>query len=121
MSESHVCNVPDRHPVFPDAHPSMATHYSTLALIILSLLLLALLAREWSRMERRVGELMKRVRDLEQANLQRLPYKSYEEILNAMAALDKEMTERTFYNSLIENAKAHLTNAMSAGTKREQK
>ena len=91
------------------------------ALVVLSIICLLFITREWSRRDKQINNLTRRVNDLEQANLQRLPFRSYEEILNAMAALDKELEERNFYNSLIENAKGHLTNAMSAGTKREKK
>jgi hypothetical protein len=101
----------------------MATDYSTLALIILilSLICLYLLSREWNRREKQITELTKRVRDLEQANLQRLPYKSFEEILNGMAALEILEREAEFKTDVIQNAKAHFVNAMAAGTKRENK
>jgi len=42
------------------------------------------------------------------------------EIMHAMAALNKELAERKFDNDLIENAMGHMTNALSAGTKREK-
>lgn len=99
----------------------MAIHYSTIAVIVLSLVCLLLLAREWSRVERKMNELTKRVRDLENANMQRLPYKSFEEILNGMAALEILEREAEFKSDIIANAKAHFTNAMAAGTKRETK
>jgi hypothetical protein len=98
----------------------MAMDFSSL-IIFVSLICLFLLGREWARREKQISDLTKRIRDLETANRQRLPYRSYEEILNAMAALDKELSERNFYTSLIENAKGHLANAMKAGTKRETK
>lgn len=36
-----------------------------------------------------------------------------------MAALDALASEESFKQTLIENAKAHLTNSLAAGTKRE--
>lgn len=100
----------------------MDNAFSALTIIVLALAIfcLYLLSREWSRREKQIADLLKRVRDLEKANLQRLPYRSYEELLNAMAAIDKELGERSFYISLLENAKGHIANAMKAGTKREK-
>lgn len=97
---------------------------STLLIVIiiaLSLLCLFLLSREWVRREKQISELTKRIRALEQANLQRLPYKSFEEILNGMAALEILEREADFKQDLIQNAKAHFVNAMASGTKREPK
>jgi len=119
-SESHRHDLDNYHlPAFDVG--SMATNTLIVIILILTLICLYFLAREWNRRDRQIDDLRKRVRDLEQANLQRLPHKSFEEILNAMVALDKEITERNFQTSLLENAKGHLTNAMAAGTKRENK
>ncbi len=63
--------------------------------------------------------LEKRVEKLELAGKQRLPGRSYEEILDAMAALDALEHEEQFKNDLRQNAKAHLIKAMTVGTKRE--
>lgn len=108
---------------FLDAPNPMATDISTLLIVViiaLSLIVLFLLSREWTRRERQISELTKRVRDLENAQLQRLPYKSFEEILNGMAALDILEQEADFKTEVIRNAKAHFSNAMTAGTKREK-
>ena len=101
--------------------PTMATNTLTIITIALGLICLYFLAREWNRQEKQITDLAKRVRDLETANVQRLPYKSFEELLDAMAALNKEIEERKFQTSLIENAAGHIANAMKVGTKRETK
>lgn len=88
--------------------------------IVLSIITAALIARELDRQSRRYRNLEERIKKLEEANSQRLPYRSFEELLDAMAALDKELEERSFYNSLLENAKGHIANAMKVGTKREK-
>ena len=89
--------------------------------ILLVILCSLLLGREWSRYEKRIHALEESVKNLETSNRQRLPYKAFEEILNAMAALDKEKTEMEFHVSLIDNARGHIANAMKAGTVREKK
>jgi hypothetical protein len=102
----------------------MAPNPSTILIfiiLILSLFCLYLLGREWSRREKQIEDLRKRVRSLEQANLQRLPYPAFEEILNGMAALDVLERESEFKQDVIKNAKAHFSNAMAAGTRREKK
>jgi hypothetical protein len=101
----------------------MAINYSTLTVIVLvlSLLSLFLLSREWNRRDKQISDLRKRVLDLEKANIQRLPYKSFEEILNGMAALEVLERETDFKKDVIQNAKAHFTSAMAAGTRREKK
>jgi hypothetical protein len=90
-------------------------------IVTLSIACLFLLSHEWNRREKQITELTRRVRELEKANVQRLPYKSFEEILNGMAALDILERESEFKRDVIANAKAHFTNAMSTGTKREKK
>lgn len=89
-------------------------------IILLSILSMLLLWREWARKEKRIENLEKQVADLQKANCQRLPYKSFQELLDAMVAIDKELEERNFYNSLLENAKGHIANAMAVGTKRQK-
>jgi hypothetical protein len=79
-----------------------------------------LLAREWNCRERQLRDLAKRVNDLEAANRQRLPYKSFEELLDAMAALDIELETRKLQTDYLENVKGHIANAMKVGTKGEK-
>lgn len=62
----------------------------------------------------------KRITTLEEANRLRLPYKSYEEILDAIAAHNLYMEQKKFEVSLLENEHAHLVKAMQVGTKRER-
>ena len=88
---------------------------------LLSIVVLAFLALEIYRTYSRINDMEMRIRNLEDANRLRLPHRSQEELLNAMAVLDKELEERNFYNSLIENAHGHIANALSVGTKREKK
>lgn len=89
-------------------------------IILLSILSMLLLCRDWSRREKQIEKLEKQIADLQKANCQRLPYKSFQELLDAMIALDKEIEERKFQTSLLENAAGHIANAMSVGTKREK-
>lgn len=89
--------------------------------IVLLILCFVLLGREWSRNEKRIHALEQAVEKLETSNKQRLPYKAFEDLLNAMAALDKEQTEMEFHVSLIDNARGHIANAMKVGTNRETK
>lgn len=87
---------------------------------LLSIVVLILVIREFISGLARFQHLEKRVDDLEKANRQRLPYKSFEEILNGMAALDVLERETDFKQNVIANAKAHFSKAMAAGTKREE-
>lgn len=87
---------------------------------------MALLMREWfegknrlSNVEKKNEDLETRVSKLEAAHSKRMPYASAESILDAMAALDALAAEESFKQTLIENARAHLTNSLAAGTKRE--
>jgi hypothetical protein len=89
-------------------------------IIFLVSICLFLIGREWARNEKRIQDMEKRVTDLESASRQRLPYKAFEEMLDAMAALDKEKTEMEFHTSLIDNAMGHMANAMKVGTVREK-
>ena len=78
-----------------------------------------LLYVEWRKTDIRLNDIETRMHKLETANRQRLPYRAMEEMLDAMAALDKEKTEMEFHVSLIDNAIGHMTNAMKTGTTRE--
>jgi hypothetical protein len=93
-------------------------------ILLLVFICALILYREWAeakrRNEKRIQDMEKRVTDLEAASRQRLPYKAFEEMLNAMAALDKEKTEMEFHTSLIDNAMGHMANAMRVGTVREK-
>jgi hypothetical protein len=60
-----------------------------------------------------------RIKTLEDATPKRLPYKAADEVLDAMAALTKELAEQNYHRDLIENAIGHLHNVMATGTKRE--
>ena len=91
-----------------------------ITIILLIAFCAILLFRDWQRQESRLREMEKRIQDLEAANRQRLPYKAFEEMLNAMAALDKEKSESEFRTSLIDNAIGHMANAMKVGTTREK-
>lgn len=101
----------------------MAIYYSTLTLIILvlSIVCLSLLLREWNRREKQMAELTKRVRDLENANNKRLPHRAADELLDAMAVLDLEIEKQEIETERLKNIQAHITNAMATGTKREAK
>lgn len=79
----------------------------------------ALLYGAWIHTDRRLTGIETRMHELETANRQRLPYRAMEEMLNAMAALDKEKSEMEFHVSLIDNAIGHMSNAMKTGTTRE--
>jgi len=91
-----------------------------LAIVLLSILSMYLLARDWTRRERQIEKLEKQIADLQQANRQRLPYKSFEELLDAMAALDVELESRKLQTDFLENARGHIANAMKVGTKGEK-
>lgn len=82
--------------------------------VVIGILVLFQIYREWKR-------LTDRIEKLEKAARLRMPHEAMLDILNAMAALDREQTEMTFWASMIENAKGHLSNALAAGTKREGK
>lgn len=68
----------------------------------------------------RFSNLEKRIQKLEDAGKMRLPFRSQDEMLNALAAIDALEHEQAFKNNLLENAKAHVIKAMQVGTKREE-
>lgn len=93
---------------------------TTIALIaiicLLALACLFLLHRDYCRT---IANLEARIAKLELIAPKRIPYKAADELLDAMAALTKEMAEQDFHRDLIMNAAGHITNALATGTKRE--
>lgn len=88
-------------------------------IILLIAVCVCLMFREWHRTEARISGIEERMHELEAVNRKRMPYKAMEELLDAMAALDKEKSEMQFHVSLIDNARGHMMNAMKSGTVRE--
>ena len=88
--------------------------------LLLVIVCLGLSLYDRYRCDQQMQNLKSRIRKLEEANRQRLPYKSFEELLNAMAALDVELSERKLQTDFLENARGHIANAMKAGTKRDK-
>ena len=83
---------------------------------------------DWSKMkcqidaqDERIRLQSERIEKLESANRTRMPYKAVEEILDARAALGRLKEEYRLYTDFIENAEGHLDNAVTTGTKREEK
>lgn len=114
----------DKNFILVDVHSlNRPTHTINMETVItiLVIIIALLLWREIHGHLQRVNGLEKRIADLEKANLQRLPYPAFEEILNGMAALDVLERESEFKQDVIKNAKAHFANAMAAGTKRQVK
>lgn len=91
-----------------------------IAIIALVGVCVFLLGREWNRHDERLHAMEARVRELESASKLRLPYRSQEELLDAMAAISRYMEERKIQDAFIENAAGHITNAMTVGTVREK-
>lgn len=77
-----------------------------------------LLFREFTGLHKKVDDLGKRMKKLEEASCKRLPFKAYDETLDAMAALDALEHAEDFRQILIQNAKAHLIKSMTVGTKK---
>jgi uncharacterized protein YeeX (DUF496 family) len=96
------------------------TLYLALSTAILAVLTVVLLWREWDRREKRIADLEKRIRDLESAGKLRLPHQAADELLNAMAVLDVQISKEQLKLDYLENIKSHITNAMSVGTKRNK-
>jgi len=92
----------------------------TLLIPIVAIWCLYLLAREFNAQYERHKNLEKRITDLEIKSLQRIPFRSQEELLDTMAAISRYMEERKIQDTFIENAAGHITNAMRVGTKREK-
>lgn len=90
------------------------------AVIILSVICALFLLLEVARHVKRMSELEKRLKALEDANRKRMPYQSQEELIDAMTAISLYLQERKIQDTFIENAAGHITNALAVGTKREQ-
>lgn len=92
-----------------------------ISVILLIAVCAVLLARDLNHRDQRLRDMEKRLHDLEAADRKRMPFKSQEELLDAMAAISRYMEERKIQDAFIENAAGHITNAMSIGTVREKK
>lgn len=90
-------------------------------IIVVLILSMVLIYREWNQRERKITDLEERIQKLESASQLRLPYVATDELLNAMAVLDVKRSNIQIELDYIDNIKAHITNAMTVGTKRETK
>ena len=72
------------------------------------------------QMKKDMDALHEKIRKLEDANKRRMPLRSQDDVLNAMAALDAWIHEAKFGENIIENAKGHLAKSLAVGTKREE-
>lgn len=73
---------------------------------------------ERDQRQHRENKLLKEENEkLKEANRRRMPYAAYEHLLDAMAAIDAEEREVDLKRVFLDNAKAHMTRAMQAGTK----
>lgn len=52
--------------------------------------------------------------------LKRVPYRTQEELLDAMAALDAFQNEIDLGKAMIDNAKSHIAKGLQVGTIRQQ-
>lgn len=91
-----------------------------IAIIVLSVVCSIFLLAEIVRHVKRMSELEKRLKALEDANRKRMPYQSQEELIDAMTAISFYLQERKIQDTFIENAAGHITNALAVGTKREK-
>jgi len=101
----------------------------TKSLIVFQITLLAMysvwsgymtLVEKVHALDKKVHALEQSLSKMEQANKLRLPYKAFEEIMNGMAALDVRDREVEFEKTVLDNARAHFSNALKVGTKREE-
>ena len=76
--------------------------------------------RAHTNLVQRVSDLDQRLAKMEKANRLRMPYRAFEEILNGMAALEVRDREVELEKNILENARAHFSNALKVGTKREE-
>jgi len=87
-------------------------------LVVIIAMSAAMLYREFKHMNERLEA---RIANLEQASKKRVPYRTQEELLDAMAALDAFENEVDLGKAMIENAKAHIAKGLQVGTNREDK
>lgn len=88
----------------------MALFYAGLGLSLAAFALAAAwhLLTEWQHMARRVEIAERRIRELAEARQRHLPYKTADEIENALAALWRLQGELELKAEFVENAIAHL-------------
>ena len=86
-------------------------------LIVIIALSAAMLYREFKHMNDRLEA---RITKLEEASKKRVPYRTQEELLDAMAALDAFENEVDLGKTMIVNAKAHIAKGLQVGTNREE-
>lgn len=90
--------------------------------VILSLIGTALAANfmlAWNEHCKREA-LEKRVARLEEAGRKRIPYGAADELLDAMAALDRLTMDVDVLSAIKENVRAHIINALQIGTKNKK-
>lgn len=97
------------------------TTFLALATLILAILSIALLWREWDRREKRVANLEKRIIELEANKNSRTPQRAADELLDAIAMLDLDIEKDEIEIERKRVIKAHVINALNVGTKREAK
>lgn len=107
---------------------NMSLKIDIIIAVLIGIWALRAIYSDWSKMKRQIDAQDERIRlqserieKLESANRTRMPYKAVEEILDARAALGRLKEEYRLYTDFIENAEGHLDNAVTTGTKREEK
>lgn len=73
--------------------------------------------REWTGLKATVRSQEERLAKLEESSRLRLPYKSYEEMLDLMAAVEIAEQDLKFKSNILDNIRGHAENAMKVGTK----
>lgn len=66
---------------------------------------------------RTIKDLLTRVTSLEACNRKRMPYAAQDELLDAMAVLDRLTMDADVMNAIRENVRGHIANALQVGTK----
>lgn len=90
-------------------------------IVFASLMLMREIGHVRKQFESETSHLDQRIRQLEEAARKRVPYRTQEELLDAMAALDAFDREVDLGKAMIHNAKAHIAKGLEIGTKREEK